>query len=76
MHVTLYTSKNCALCDDAKRMMKLTQEDYPLTWTEIDIATDDALLEKYMLMVPVIEKEDEVLCYGTITYIDMIELFE
>ena len=39
MHVTFYTKPGCALCDEAKLMMKLVQEDFPFTWTEIDIRT-------------------------------------
>ena len=57
-------------------MMKLVQEDYPLTWTEFDIRTDDEIHEKYMLMVPVVEQEGNVLLYGNIGYVDIIELFE
>lgn len=56
-------------------MMKLAQEDYPLTWTEIDIQTVDEIHEKYMLMVPVIEKDGKVIISGNIGYVDIIELF-
>lgn len=76
MHVTFYRQEGCPLCDEAERMMKLVQEDYPLTWTDFDIRTDEAKHEKYMLMVPVIEKNGEPLLYGNIGYIDIIELFE
>lgn len=56
--------------------MNLAREDYPLTWTAIDIQTDDEIHEKYMLMVPVIEKDGEVLMYGNIGYVDLVDLFE
>ena len=75
MHVTFYTQPNCPLCDEARLMMKLAQEDFPLTWTEIDIQTDDDIHEKYMLKVPVIEKDGEALLYGNIGYVDIVELF-
>ena len=75
MHITFYTKPGCALCDEAELMMKLAQEDYPLTWTEIDIQTDDDIHEKYMLMVPVIEKDGEVMIFGNIGYVDIVELF-
>ena len=75
MHVTFYTKPDCALCNEAKLMMQLTQEDYPLTWTEVDIRQNDQIHEKYMLMVPVIEKEGNVLLYGNISYVDLVELF-
>lgn len=76
MHVTFYTKSGCALCDEAELMMKLVQEDYPFTWTEIDIHTDDEIHEKYMLMVPVLEKDDKVLLFGSINYVDILDLFE
>jgi len=75
MHVTFYTKPNCGLCEEAKLMMQLVQEDFPFTWTEIDIQTDDELHEQYMLMVPVIEKNGEVLLSGNIGYIELVELF-
>jgi glutaredoxin len=75
MHVTFYTKPNCGLCDEAKLMMQLVQEDFPFTWTEIDIQSDDEIHEKYMLMVPVIEKDGDVLLYGKIGFVDIVELF-
>lgn len=56
-------------------MMQLVQEDFPFTWTEIDIQSDDEIHEKYMLMVPVIEKDGDVLLYGNIGFVDIVELF-
>lgn len=76
MHITFYTKKGCSLCDEAERMMKLVQEDFPLTWTSVDIEADDELHEKYMLMVPVLTKEASVLLYGSISYIDVLQLFD
>jgi len=75
VHVNFYTKPGCALCDDAERMLKLAQEDYPITWTEIDISTDDEIHEKYLLMIPVIEKNGSVLIYGNVGYIDVVSLF-
>ena len=75
MHVQFYSKKNCELCDEAELMMKLVQEDFPLTWTTIDIESDDDIHEKYMLMIPVIEKDGEVLAFGKIGYIDLVELY-
>ena len=57
-------------------MLVLVQEDYPLTWTTFDIRTDDVIHERYMLMVPVLERNNEPLLYGNIGYIDILELFD
>ncbi len=75
MHIMFYTKPDCHLCDEAKLMMKLVQEDFPLTWTEVNIETDDESHEKYMLMIPVIEKDGNVVLYGSIGYVDLIGLF-
>lgn len=57
-------------------MMKLVQEDYPLTWTAVDIRQDEVIHEKFMLLVPVLEKDDQVLLSGNIGYVDLVLLFE
>lgn len=75
MHVNFYTKPGCSLCDEAELMMKLIQEDYPFTWTEIDIRTNDEIHEKYLFMVPVIEEKGNVLLYGNIGYVDIFYLF-
>lgn len=75
MHVTFYTKSGCHLCDDAEIMMKLVQEDFPLTWTKVDIETDDESHELYMLMIPVIEIDSVPVLYGSIGYVDIVDLF-
>lgn len=73
---TLYTRANCPLCDEAKLMIQLVNEDFPLPYKEVDIESDDELHEKYMLMIPVLEKGNEVLLYGNIGYVDLLEALE
>ncbi|MHA6259938.1 glutaredoxin family protein [Sporosarcina sp. CAU 1771] len=76
MDVIFYTKPNCPLCDEAKLMLELTKEDYPLTYTEINIESDDTIHEKYMLMIPVIEKNGKPILFGTIGYVELISLFD
>jgi len=38
--VTLLTQADCALCDHAKRVLALLGQDYPLEFTEIDLASE------------------------------------
>lgn len=73
---TLYTRANCPLCDEAKLMIQMVNEDFPLPYKEIDIESNDELHEKYMLMIPVLEKDNEVLLYGNIGYVDLLEALE
>lgn len=74
--ITLYTRRNCQLCDEAKMMLQLVQEDFPLEYEEVDIESDDHLHEKYMLMIPVIEKDREIKIYGKIGYVELLEALD
>ncbi|TWT00102.1 glutaredoxin family protein [Planomicrobium sp. CPCC 101079] len=69
----LYTRPNCPLCEEAKLMIELVKEDFPLEYQEVNIESDDDLHEKYMLMIPVLEKNNEILLYGNIGYADLLE---
>lgn len=71
--LTLYTRPNCGLCDEAKLMIELIREDFPLSYTEVNIESDDKLHERYMLMIPVLEKDGEILLYGNMGYVDLLE---
>lgn len=73
---TLYTRPNCPLCEEAKLMIKLVQEDFPFEYKEVNIEEDEQLHEKYMLMIPVLEKEKHVVVYGNIGYADLLEALE
>jgi uncharacterized membrane protein len=53
--VTLYTRKDCHLCEQAKEDLESLQEKYPHRLVEIDIDTDPALQTRYLLEIPVIE---------------------
>lgn len=73
MIVHFYTRPGCHLCDDARLMLKLVREDVDFEITEINIEEDDALHEKYMLMIPVIELEGKVIQYGQVDYATILE---
>jgi uncharacterized membrane protein len=53
--VTLYTRKDCHLCEQAKTDLESIQEKYPHRLVEIDIDTDPALQKKYLAEIPVVE---------------------
>lgn len=55
INVTIYSKKDCHLCDIAKEtLLKLLQE-IPFSLTEIDIEEDNMAFEKYKHLIPVIE---------------------
>ncbi|KEF40253.1 glutaredoxin-like protein [Schinkia azotoformans MEV2011] len=67
IQVNFYTRPVCPLCDKAKtKLLELTNE-FPLVIHEIDIYQDDELLEKYQLMIPVIEIDGEEVDYGMVS---------
>lgn len=61
-----YTRKKCHLCEDAKQILDLLQDDYLFEIVERDIESNDEWIETYGLMIPVIEIEGEVVQYGQI----------
>src|SRR5512139_2261767 len=53
--VTLYTRKDCHLCEQTKADLDALRDQYPHRLVEIDIERDPALLKKYLVEIPVIE---------------------
>jgi uncharacterized membrane protein len=53
--VTLYTRKDCHLCEQAKTDLQSLQAKYPHRLVEIDIDSDPALLKSYLVEIPVVE---------------------
>ena len=73
MNVKYYSRANCELCVEGLRTLKLVQEDIAFEIKIIDIEEDDAIHEKYMLMIPVVEKESRILQYGKLDYATLAE---
>lgn len=77
MKLTCYTKSNCGLCEEAKLQLNIV-EDYfnNLSVQYVDITSNPALEDKYMLEVPVVTYNDQEIQYGNIdcaTVIDYIE---
>jgi uncharacterized membrane protein len=53
--VTLYTRKECHLCDQVKADLESLQATYPHRLVEIDIDSDPILQKAYLVEIPVIE---------------------
>ncbi|OCA84940.1 NrdH-redoxin [Bacillus sp. FJAT-27986] len=64
--IHFYTKKNCPLCEEAKDLLKILQREMTFTLLEVDIYSNDKLLEQYGLMIPVVEISDQVIQYGRI----------
>ncbi|EEL48581.1 glutaredoxin family protein [Bacillus cereus] len=66
MKVVLYTKTDCGLCEKAKQLLEEVQHEYFFEIEEIDIYEDDELLEKYQIMIPVVEIGGKQVEYGVI----------
>ncbi|RLD05978.1 MAG: hypothetical protein DRI32_03350 [Chloroflexi bacterium] len=55
VNLTLYTRKNCHLCEETKENLDSLREKYPHRLVEIDIDTDPALVIAYGEIIPVVE---------------------
>lgn len=66
MIINLYSKTNCPLCDKAKQVLQELQKEFSFQINEIDIYQDNVLLEKYQLMIPVVEIDGEEVAFGIV----------
>jgi len=59
--VTIYSKKECHLCDVAKEELKALQCDFEFSLKEVDIEQDKLAFEKYKYLIPVIEVDGEII---------------
>ncbi len=68
-----FSRDNCGLCVDGLLTLKLVQEDINFDIEIINIEEDESIHEKYMLMIPVVEKDGQVIQYGNLDYATLME---
>ena len=73
--VKLYMRQRCHLCEEATLLLKELQQTWDFDIMEIDIDTDDELIERYGITIPVIELSGEVVQAGIIDKNLLIEAF-
>lgn len=56
IHLLLYGTEGCHLCEDAARMVHDALSEYEITVQEVDIVDDNALLNRYGQRIPVIKR--------------------
>ncbi len=59
LNVTIYSKKDCHLCDIAKETLLKVQQELPFSLNEIDIERDKTAFERYKYLIPVIEIDGE-----------------
>lgn len=55
MRVTLYSKRDCPLCDDARAMLVDLLDEFPHQLVEVDIEQERTLVERYAEEVPVVQ---------------------
>ena len=73
MIVKFYSRPNCELCIEGLHTLKIVQEDVPFTIEQYNIEDNEQLHEKYMLMIPVVEKDGTVIQYGQLDYVTLLD---
>ncbi len=59
--VTIYSKKECHLCDIAKEELEALRCDFEFSIKEVDIEKDKNAFEKYKYLIPVIEVDGEII---------------
>lgn len=58
--VTIYSKKECHLCEVAKEQLEALRCDFEFSIHEVDIEKDKIAFEKYKYLIPVIEVDGEI----------------
>ncbi|MDY0405137.1 glutaredoxin family protein [Virgibacillus sp. 179-BFC.A HS] len=58
LRIIYYTKQNCSLCDNARALLGMLQNEYAFDIEERDIYTNDDWLEKYQLLIPCVQIGD------------------
>lgn len=67
MKIVFYSKENCSLCDKGLLILEKIKNDVCFTVEVVDIYEDDQLLEKYQIMIPVVEIDGEEVDYGILS---------
>ena len=65
--LTFYTKENCLLCEEAYDLVEMLAHEYPIEIEVLDIYKDEALLEQYHLIIPVVKMKDKELAGPDLT---------
>ena len=76
MHLTIYTRRNCHLCDEMKAVVREVGLTLPLAIEEVDVDRDPALTRRYGLAVPVLVAGTRELARHRVTAERLRELLE
>lgn len=77
MRLKLLMRNDCKLCDDAIIELKLALDDFEgVDYECINIDLDDVLQEEYMLRIPVVLHQEEIIQEGIIDFFTIHEYID
>ncbi|WP_170885660.1 glutaredoxin family protein [Bacillus alkalicellulosilyticus] len=67
IEVTFFSKENCSLCDKGYKLLEELANEIPLSISVVDIYEDDELLEKYQIMIPVVNFKGDDIDFGILS---------
>jgi glutaredoxin len=66
LNVTVYSKKECHLCQIAKEELEVINREFDFTLEEVDIENNALAFEKFKHMIPVVEVDGEIISSGRV----------
>lgn len=66
MNITIYSKKECHLCDIAKEELEAIRREFDFSLREINIEKDTVAFEKFKYMIPVVEVDGKIISTGKV----------
>lgn len=74
-NLTFYTTPGCHLCEIAAQLIVQLRSVREISLVEIDIATDERLVARYGMRIPVVSRDDTLQELGWPFTLDELERF-
>ena len=66
LNVTIYSKKECHLCEIAKKDLEVIRREFDFTLAEVDIEKDTFAYEKFKHLIPVVEVDGKIISSGRV----------
>jgi len=66
LNITIYSKKECHLCDIAKEELEFIRHEYDFSLKEINIEKDAVSFEKFKHLIPVVEVDGKIISTGKV----------
>ena len=76
LNVTVYSKKECHLCEIAKEELEVIRREFDFTIKEVDIEKDTLSYEKFKHQIPVVEVDGEIISSGRLNGKKLIALLK